>query len=77
VMWRVVSGVEPEKDVSMGKVFPRTERSRGEGDFDPASRGMGIDATMKFKETKFPPVNKVRKELMDKAAARWKEFGLP
>ncbi len=77
VMWRVVSASEPEKDVIMGKVFPRAERTRGEVDFDPPSRGMGIDATMKFKETKFPPVNKVRKELSDKAADRWKEFGLP
>ncbi len=77
VMWRVVSAVEPEKDVIMGKVFPPTRRSGAEVDFDPPSRGMGIDATMKFKETKFPPVNKVRVELMDKAAARWKEFGLP
>ena len=76
-MWRVVSAAEPEKDVIMGKVFPRSERSRGEVDFDPPSRGMGIDATMKFKEMRFPPVNKVAKGLIDKAAARWKEFGLP
>jgi hypothetical protein len=53
------------------------QRERGEIDFDPPSRGMGIDATMKFKDVKFPPVNKVSSALIDKVAARWDEFGLP
>jgi hypothetical protein len=53
------------------------QRERGEVDFDPPSRGMGIDATMKFKDAKFPPVNKVSSALIDKVAARWDEFGLP
>jgi 3-polyprenyl-4-hydroxybenzoate decarboxylase len=77
VMWWVVAAAEPDKDVVTGKVFPREPRTGGEVDFDPPSRGMGIDATMKFKETKFAPVNKARKELMDKVTGRWKEFGFP
>lgn len=50
------------------------QRERGEVDFDPPSRGMGIDATMKFKDAKFPPVNKVSSALIDKVAARWDEL---
>jgi hypothetical protein len=38
---------------------------------------MGIDATMRFKDAKFPPVNKVSAAWTGKVAARWKEFGLP
>ena len=38
---------------------------------------MGADATMKFKDAKFPLVNKVSSALIDKVAARWDEFGLP
>src|SRR5262249_57726518 len=77
VMWRVAAGVEPERDTIMGKVNTRRQLERGEVDFNPPSRGIGIDATMKFKDAKFPSVNKVSSALMDKVAARWDEFGLP
>jgi phenyl-phosphate phosphatase/carboxylase subunit beta len=77
VMWRVAAAVEPERDTIMGKGHTRRQLERGEVDFNPPSRGMGIDATMKFKDAKFPPVNKVSSALMDKVAARWDEFGLP
>ena len=49
VMWRVVSNVQPERDVMLGREFPRQQRARGDVDFDPPSRGMGIDATFRFK----------------------------
>jgi len=37
---------------------------------------MGIDATMRFKPTKFPRVNKVSRELTARVGARWAELGL-
>ena len=77
VMWRVVSAAEPDDHVILGRVFPVEPRLRGEVDFTPPKRGVGIDATMKFKDADFPPVNKVSRRLMDQAAARWEEFGLP
>jgi phenyl-phosphate phosphatase/carboxylase subunit beta len=76
VMWRVVSTAEPEKHVVLGKVHDREKRKTNEVDFDPPSRGMGIDATFAFKDAAFPPVNKVSAALMEKVAARWKEYGL-
>ena len=76
-MWRVVSAAEPDDDVFPGRVFPPTPRVRGEVDFIQPSRGMGIDATMKFKGENFRPVNKVSRHIMDGVAARWEEFGLP
>ncbi len=76
VMWRVVSVADPEIDVFLGKIHSQQRRTRGEVDFDPPRRGMGIDATMPFKDAKFPPVNKVSEALTQKVAARWKEFGL-
>ena len=77
VFWRVTASVEPGRDMFQSPVFERAERSRGEVDFDPPSQGVGIDATMKFKASPtFPPVNKVRGELMAKVAARWQELGL-
>jgi 4-hydroxy-3-polyprenylbenzoate decarboxylase len=76
VMWRVVSTAEPEKHVVLGKVHDREKRKTNEVDFDPPSRGMGIDATFAFKGVAFPPVNKVSAALMEKVAARWKEYGL-
>jgi UbiD family decarboxylase len=76
VMWRVVSAAEPEKHVILGKKHVMQRRKSNEVDFDPPSCGMGIDATFGFKDVQFPPVNKVSARLMDKVAARWKEFGL-
>jgi UbiD family decarboxylase len=77
VFWRVTASVEPGRDIFRSPVFVRGPRARGEVDFDPPSQGVGIDATMKFKESPtFPPVNKVREELMDKVAERWAELGL-
>ena len=76
VMWRVAAAAQPETDVIMGKKHEFKHRTRGEVDFDPPLCGMGIDATMRFKDAKFPPVNKVGSALTDSVAARWKEFGL-
>ena len=77
VMWRVVSAAEPDDHVTLGRVFPPVERLRGEVDFTPPRRGVGIDATMKFKDNDFPPVNKVSRHIMEGVAARWDEYGLP
>ena len=76
VMWRVVSFVVPERDVILGREFEPQVRARGEVDFDPPTRGMGIDATMRYKPEEFPPVNKVRKDLMGQVVAKWGEYGL-
>ena len=78
VMWRVVSAADPDRgDVFPGKQHaPRENARTDEADFDPPRRGMGIDATMKFKPTTFPPVNKVSRELMERVAGRWPELGL-
>ena len=76
VMWRVTAAADPATDIIKGKDHPRRERTRGEVDFDPPTCGLGIDATMRFKPVKFPPVNKVGESLMRKVAARWDEFGL-
>jgi UbiD family decarboxylase len=71
IMWRVCSAAEPGNDIVQGPERRRSRGHRGEVDFDPPLCGLGIDATMRFKEARFPPVNKVSGE-----AARWKEFGL-
>jgi UbiD family decarboxylase len=78
VMWRVVSAADPDRqEVIFGKqhelrAAPRTD----ENDYTPPRRGMGIDATMRFKPQNFPPVNKVSRELTNRVAARWDELGL-
>jgi 4-hydroxy-3-polyprenylbenzoate decarboxylase len=78
VMWRVVSAADPDRqEVILGKqhelrAAPRTD----EDDYTPPRRGMGIDATMRFKPQNFPPVNKVSRELTNRVAARWGELGL-
>ncbi len=77
VMWRVVSAADPDRgEVIPGKQHEPRESRTDEADYDPPRRGMGIDATMHFKPTKFPPVNKVSRELMSRVAARWGELGL-
>lgn len=76
VMWRVCSAVHPDKDIIKGDHYPRPPRKRAEGDFEPPPFGLGIDATMRYKDRAFPPVNRVGPELMAKVAARWKEYGL-
>jgi UbiD family decarboxylase len=76
VMWRVVSTADPEKHVVLGKQHTLRKRLTNEVDFDPPSRGMGIDATLGFKDAQFPPINKVSAALTEKVAARWKEYGL-
>lgn len=75
VMWRVVSAVEPERDVVPGKVHDLFKR-RSDVDFYPPSRGLGINASFRFKDIQYPPVNKVSAALMERVAARWKELGL-
>jgi 4-hydroxy-3-polyprenylbenzoate decarboxylase len=78
VMWRVVSAADPDKgEVLFGFQHPAREvRRTDEEDYDPPRRGMGIDATMKFKDAYFPRVNRVSRDLNAKAGARWKEIGL-
>jgi len=76
VMWRVVSAADPHRDVVAGKIHDIPRRKSIEVDFDPPTSGLGIDATFRCKGVAYPPVNKVSAALMDKVAARWKEFGL-
>jgi UbiD family decarboxylase len=77
VMWRVVSTVDPEKHVALGKVHNVKKRNTHNVDFDPPVRGMGIDATFPHKGVEFPPLSIVSRGLNEKAAARWRELGLP
>jgi 4-hydroxy-3-polyprenylbenzoate decarboxylase len=78
VMWRVVSTAQPEKHIVLGRERKRrSSRRTDEDDFDPPTRGMGIDATMRFKGVKYPPVNIVGADLMRQVTSRWKEYGLP
>lgn len=78
VMWRVVSAADPDKgEVILGLQHPGRENARtDEDDYDPPRRGMGIDATMKFKDAHFPLVNRVSREMNNKVGARWRELGL-
>jgi UbiD family decarboxylase len=76
VMWRVSAMADPDHDVIYGKQHALKTRKDADMDFSPPRRGMGIDATMRLKDKKFPPVNKVSAELDAKAAARWQELGL-
>jgi UbiD family decarboxylase len=78
VMWRVAAAADPDKgDVFPGRQHaPRDNARTDEADFDPPLRGMGIDATMKLKGRSFPRVNRVSRDLMANAAARWRELGL-
>jgi hypothetical protein len=76
-MWRVVSTAQPEQHVVLGKErVKRTNRRTDEDDFDPPTRGMGIDATMRFKGVNYPPVNIIGPDLMRQVTARWREYGL-
>lgn len=77
VMWRVVSTAEPERHVVLGKERNWHAKRTDEDDFTPPTRGMGIDATMRFKGVTYPPVNLIGEELMRKVTSRWKEYGLP
>ncbi len=77
VIWRVVSAAEPDTDVFPGREFPPMERSSADVDFTAPRRGVGINASLKFKDNEFPPVNKVSRELTARVAARWDELGLP
>ncbi len=73
VLWRVTSAADPKKDIVVGRTFQKTSFG---GPLPEC--GLGIDATMRFKEDrKFPPVNTVSRELKAKVAARWQELGLP
>lgn len=77
VMWRVVSAADPDRgEVIFGKHYEPRDVRTDDADFDPPRRGMGIDATMRFKDTTFPRVNRVGRELMSQVAQRWKELGL-
>lgn len=76
VMWRVCSAAVPERDVIEGPHRVRSRGRRAEIDFEPPASGMGIDATMRFKEMSFPPINRVSNDLTDRVAARWKQYGL-
>lgn len=77
VMWRVAAVVEPEKHVVLGKVHEIVDaRKTIDVDFDPPSRGMGIDATFGYKGLKLPRVNKPSRDIMDRVVKRWKELGL-
>ncbi|HEY3116147.1 MAG TPA: UbiD family decarboxylase, partial [Chloroflexota bacterium] len=79
VMWRVVSVADPDKaQVVMGQILERDHTEpEDEWDYICPARGMGIDATMKFKDQQFfPPVNRVGNELRAKVASRWSELGL-
>lgn len=77
VMWRVVSNVNPEKHVVLGKIHKIGYRHANDIDFVPPERGMGIDATFGFKGVEFPPLSIVSRALMAKVASRWNEYGLP
>jgi 4-hydroxy-3-polyprenylbenzoate decarboxylase len=82
VMWRVVTAVRPGDDVFTGKAVHeegRRGRERAE-EYDIDSQvpdPMGLNASFKFKFQDLPPINRVSGELLAKAAARWRELGLP
>lgn len=77
VMWRVASAADPDQgDVLLGRQHEPNEARTDEVEFIPPRRGMGIDATMRFKDTTYPRVNRVSRELLSRVAARWKELGL-
>jgi len=83
VMWRIGTAVMPHRDLKVG---PRIQPSRHE----PLAPMYGyktstvvIDATFAGKggkvegrEVRFPPINKVSKELQAKIESRWEEYGL-
>lgn len=82
VMWRVVMGVMPDKDVRIGPRLDRITHEPLATLYDSKASSIIIDATFRSKPGKskelgeFPPVNKVSKELMSKVESRWKEYGL-
>lgn len=76
VMWRTVSVADPDKDIYMGKERQRPWDGQADEDFEAPLKGLGIDATMRFKDRHFPPVNKVSRELFAAVDARWEELGL-
>jgi UbiD family decarboxylase len=76
VMWRVCQTAIPGKHIIQGQERGTSSFHYAEDDLEAPTSGMGIDATMRFKDARFPPVNKVSKELMSKVVARWKEYGL-
>ena len=78
VLWRVISSVDPEKHVTLGREFGSPEVHEGAIEFVPPTRGMAIDATFGFKEYKhpMPGIAKPSMEMMEHVASRWRELGL-
>ncbi|HEY7061925.1 MAG TPA: UbiD family decarboxylase [Chloroflexota bacterium] len=82
VMWRVVTAVRPGEDVYTGQGIHEAEggNQRRADDYDIDSQvpdPTGLNASFKFKFRNLPPINKVTAPLRTKAAARWRELGLP
>ena len=59
VMWRVCAGADPLRHVIPGKQHELPKRKTIDVDFDPPKQGVGIDASFKFKNVTYPPVNVV------------------
>ncbi|MPZ15401.1 MAG: hypothetical protein GEU73_13415 [Chloroflexi bacterium] len=82
VMWRVVTAVRHDQDILRGTVVQQQAYGSGarSDDYDIDSQipgPTGMNASFKFKFVDLPPINRVTRELMGKAAARWQELGLP
>lgn len=76
VMWRVAWAVIPRQHVVQGPIRDRSFGRGGDGDVPPPDSGMGIDATLRFKNFGYSPVNTISQELRTQVLARWEELGL-
>lgn len=83
VMWRVVTAVRPGQDVYTGQAVHEDGAGRGRNraeEYDIDSQvpdPTGLNASFRFKFHDLPAINKVSAGLMSRAAARWRELGLP
>lgn len=79
VLWRVTYFADPKKHIFQGPDRPQRGHATENPDdpFEPPTCGLGIDATMGFKDYKMNEVNRVSSDLMGRVASRWREYGLP
>ncbi|HEY3118895.1 MAG TPA: UbiD family decarboxylase [Chloroflexota bacterium] len=87
VMWRVVTAVRPDQDIVRGRSNYQDRGGSGGGagreraeEFDIDSQipdPTGLNASLKFKFTDLPPINRPTRDIMSQVAARWSELGLP
>ncbi|MEK9658728.1 MAG: UbiD family decarboxylase [Chloroflexota bacterium] len=78
VLWRVISSVDPNKHVFLGREYTYPVPHSDAVEFVPPTQGMAIDATFGYKQYKhpMPGIAKPSMKMTEHITRRWKELGL-